>query len=377
MNPANHRIARNTIYMYVRLVTTMVISLYISRLSLEILGVSSYGLFAVVGGVLAMFTFISTSLASATSRFFNTEMGKTNGDLNACFNINLLLHVCLAVIIFILAESIGLWYIYHYLNVADGKIGDAVFVYQVSIFTACLGIVNTPYQSLITAHEKFNFMAVLDIFNSVVRLAGILMLSLLPSEGWIIHLSFLSDTEIRYSSLRLYALVFALTTVTSFVVYHWEAYHRWHDIIKFRFVRGRKRYQDVLVFNNWNLLATMAYMANSSGTDLLFNMFFGTSVNGAFAVSKSVKQGIVSFTGNFDSASAPQIIQSYAANDKNRYTFLCNKIGKINLLAFELICFPLLIQLNYVLHLWLGKVPDGAYTLTFLCIIQGRLSENS
>lgn len=357
MDVANKRIAKNTVYMYIRLVTMMVVGLYISRLALEILGVSDYGLFAVVGGVLGIFTFISGSLASATSRFFNVEMGKVDGDVNASFNINLVLHVGLAILVFVLAETIGLWYVYHHLNIAEGKLGDAVFVYQVCMLTACLGIINTPYQSLLTAHERFRFMAILDIVNSLVRLGAILLLSLAPSGG-----------------LRWYSIIFSLTTLTTFVAYHWVAYIEWRNIIKWRWVRGWEHYKGVLAFNNWNMLATMSYMANSSGADLLLNAFFGTTMNGAFAISKTVKQSIASFTGNFDSASAPQIIQSYAAHDVKRYTYLCNKIGRINLLAFEFLCFPLLIELDFVLHLWLGKVPEGAYGLTYLSIIQGGIA---
>lgn len=357
MDVANKRIAKNTVYMYIRLVTMMVVGLYISRLALEILGVSDYGLFAVVGGVLGIFTFISGSLASATSRFFNVEMGKADGDVNASFNINLVLHVGLAVSVLILAETIGLWYVYHHLNIAEGKLCDAVFVYQICMLTACLGIINTPYQSLLTAHERFRFMAILDIVNSLVRLGAILLLSLAPSGG-----------------LRWYSIIFSLTTLTTFVAYHWVAYIEWRNIIKWRWVKGWEHYKGVLAFNNWNMLATMSYMANSSGADLLLNAFFGTTMNGAFAISKTVKQSIASFTGNFDSASAPQIIQSYAAHDVKRYTYLCNKIGRINLLAFEFLCFPLLIELDFVLHLWLGKVPEGAYGLTYLSIIQGGIA---
>ena len=335
----------------------MVIGLYVSRLAIALLGVSDYGLFSVVGGVLAMFTFISGSLASATSRFFNIEMGKKGGDVNASFNINLVLHCVMAAIVLVLAESIGLWYIYQHLNVEPGKINEAVFVYQVSIVTACLGIVNTPYQSLLTAHEKFGFLAMVDIANSLLRLACVLGLTLLPEAG-----------------LRLYSLIFALTTVTTFIAYHYMALLRWRDTIRPRFIRGWGRYREVLVFNNWNLLATMAYMANSSGVDLLLNAFFGTPMNGAFAVSKTVKTGISSFTSNFDTASAPQIVQSYAAGDRDRYTYLCHKLGRINILMFELLCFPLLVELHFVLHLWLGKVPAGAYELTFLGIIQGGIA---
>lgn len=343
--------------MYVRLFTVMVIGLYTSRLVLEILGVSDYGLFSVVGGVLAMFTFISSSLSSATSRFFNTEMGK-GGDVNASFNINLVLHVAMAILVFAFAESIGLWYVYNYLNVAADKLPDAVFVYHVSILTACLGIVNSPYQSLFCAYERFEFMAILDIVNSFVRLGCILLLSLY-------HGTF---------ALRIYSVIFALTTVNTFVVYHYVAYRRWPAIIRRHFVRGWNEYREVLDFGGWNLFATMAYMANSSGVDLLLNAFFGTPMNGAFAVSKTVKTNIMNFTGNFDNASAPQIIQSYAAGDCQRYTYLCNKLGRINILVFELMCFPLLAELPFLLQIWLGKVPDGAYELTFLSIIQGGIA---
>ena len=358
MRSAIRRIAKNTAFMYVRLLTTMVIGLYVSRLALEILGVSDYGLFAVVGGVLAMFTFISNSLASATSRFFNTEMGKKDGDVNASFNINLLLPVCLAIIIFALAETIGLWYVYNRLNVEPGKLADAVFVYHISIITACLGIVNGPYQSLFAAHERFKFMAVMDIVNSLVRLGCILMLSLYHGDY----------------ALRVYSIIFSLTTANTFVVYHWVAYRNWAHIIKYRFVGGWQRYREVLSFGGWNVLATMAYMVRSSGSDLLLNSFFGTAMNGAFAISRTVNQSIMSFTGSFDSASAPQIIQSYAAGDNDRCTYLCNKIGRINILMFELLCIPLLIELDFVLRLWLGKVPDGAYMLTYLNILVGGMS---
>lgn len=357
MESANKRIAKNTIYMYIRLFATMVIGLYTSRLVLEILGVSDYGLFAVVGGVLAMFTFISSSLSSATSRFLNAEMGR-NGDLNATYNINFLLHLCLAAIIFVLAESIGLWYVCHHLNVMPGRLADAVFVYQVSIFTACLGIVNSPCQSLFTAHERFGFIALLDIVNSIIRLGCILMLSLYQGS----------------MALRLYSIIFSLTTVNSFVIYHIEANREWKNIIKCKWVRGLRRYREVLNFGGWNLLATLSYMARSSGSDLVLNSFFGTSVNGAFAISKSVRQYTEELSTKFDGASASQIIQSYAAGNQVRYTYLANKIGRINILLFEMIAFPLLMELDFVLHLWLGKVPDGALQFTYLNILVGGVS---
>lgn len=339
---ANKRIAKNTVFMYIRLFTTMFIGLYTSRIVLLTLGVSDYGLYSIVGGVLAMFTFISGSLSGATSRFFNVEMGRPDGDVNRSFNINLVLHTGLAGIILLLAETIGLWYIYSYLNIESGKIDDAVFVYQVSIFTACLGIINSPYSSLFSAFERFGFLASFDILNTIIRLACVILMQYYDGNA-----------------LRFYSIIMCLTTVNTFVVYHWLAAKKWPQIIKLKLIKGWENYKDVISFSNWNLLATTALMARSSGCDLIINAFFGTVVNGAFAVSKTVNNYIMTFSTNFDSASAPQIIQSYSAGDYQRCNYLVNKLGRFCLLLFEIIFFPLYIELDFILHLWLGVVPEG------------------
>ncbi len=342
----NKRIAKNTVFMYMRLFTTMLIGLYTSRIVLLTLGVSDYGLYSIVGGVLAMFTFISGSLSGATSRFFNVEMGKPDGDVNRCFNINLILHTGLAGIILLLAETIGLWYIYNYLNIESGKIGDAVFVYQVSILTACLGVINSPYSSLFSAFERFGFLASFDIVNTIIRLVCVILMQYYDGNA-----------------LRFYSMIMCLTTVNTFVVYHWLAAKKWPKIVKFKLIGEWKNYKNVIAFSNWNLLATTALMARSSGCDLIINSFFGTVVNGAFAVSKTVNNYIMTFSTNFDSASAPQIIQSYSAGDHGRCNYLVNKLGRFCLLLFEIIFFPLYIELDFILHLWLGEVPEG--TLLF------------
>lgn len=353
MESANRRIAKNTLYMYIRLFTTMFIGLYSSRIVLQVLGVSDYGLFSVVGGVLAMFTFISGSLGAATSRFLNTEMGRSDGDVNRIFNVNVILHIILSVIIFILAETIGLWYVYNKLTVAPGKLPDAVFIYNVAIITACLGIVNSPYASLFTAHERFKFLAQFDILNTLFRFGCILLLQLYQGNY----------------ALRLYAIIMTLTTVNTFVVYHWIAGRKWPDTIRFRIVHGWHHYKEVLIFGNWNLLGTVSYMLRNSGSDLLLNSFFGTSMNGAFAIGQSINQYVTDFSLKFDSASAPQIIQSYSAKEIERYSFLTYKMGRLSLLLFLFAFFPLYIQLEFILQLWLGYVPEGTLVFTELNLI--------
>ena len=222
----NKKIAKNTIFIYFRIFTTMIIGLYSSRIVLQVLGISDFGIFSVVGGVLAMFTFITASLGTATSRFFNVEMGKENGDVNKIFNVNQFLHIVLAVIIFILTETIGLWYIYNKLVLPDGKLMDALFVYQVSIITICLGIVNEPYSSLFSSHEKFGFLTLFDIGNTLLRFACVLALLYLPGN-----------------SLRYYAIIMSLTTINTFLVFHIYAAHKWPKIIKLRFIKGWSNYK--------------------------------------------------------------------------------------------------------------------------------------
>lgn len=356
----NKRIAKNAIYMYVRFFVTLVVGLYISRVVLQILGVSDYGLYNVVGGILALFSFLSSSLGSATGRFFNFEMGRTNGNLNRAFNVNVALHSAMAILVFMLAEIAGLYYIYNFLKVENGKLNDAVFIYQISIIASCLGIVNTPYNSLFTAKEKFAFLAIVDICNILVRLILVAMLKFFHGEV-----------------LRLYAIIMVLTTVSNFVIYHWVAYRKWPDIIEFHFVRKWLYYKEVLVFSWWNLLATLATIARSSGSDMLINTFFGTVINGAYAISRNITGYVLTFTSYFEGASSPQITTSYSAGDYKRCSYLVNKLGRINLLMFELILFPLYIELDFILHIWLGKVPDGVLLLTQLNLVLALVSLTS
>lgn len=328
--------------MYIRLGVTLLIGLYTSRVVLLVLGISDYGLFNVVGGLLAMFTFISGSLSAATSRFFNVEMGKSNGDVNKSYNVNFILHVGLAVITFVLAETIGLWYVYSKLNIEPGQLENAVFIFHVSIITACIGIINGPCSSLFAAYERFSFLAKFDIVNTLIRLVCILLLQYYNGNA-----------------LRVYAIIMSLTTVNSCVVFYWIALKKWPEIIKLKFIKGWQNYKEVLSFGGWNLLSTLALMIRTTGCDLIINYFFNTAINGAFAISKTVNNYITTFSTNFDSASGPQIIQSYSAGDYTRSTYLVNKLGRFCLLLFELVFFPLYIELNFILHLWLKEVPSN------------------
>lgn len=362
-NSGNKRIAKNTLVIYGQMMLKMFLGLFTSRLALEALGVSDFGLNSVVGGVVVLFTFISNSLYGTTIRFINVERGKLDGDLNRMFNVCNVIHIAMAIFLFVLLEVGGVYYIHHYLNVDSGKEADAMFVFQVSTVMCCLGIINVPYVSLFNATEKFMFTAVVEISVKVAQL--ILLVWLLTYEG---------------CRIRAFALIETLTTLTSFVVYHYYAYHRWYEVVKWRFVKIMKIYKEILSFSLYNMLSTLAIMARGQGCVLLINYFFGTVVNGAFAVARTVERNIGPFAGNFQSAATPQITQCYSSGDMERVFYLTSRVGRYCILMMMLAFFPLWSELDFILHVWLVKVPEGAVVfcqmillLTFVAVTDGGI----
>ena len=339
----NKRIAKNTLVIYGQLILKMFLGLFTSRLALEALGVSDFGLNSVVGGVIVLFTFISNSLSETTIRFINVERGKPDGDLNKVFNVCNVLHIAMAIFLFVLLEVGGVYYIHHYLNVDPGRESDAMFVFQVSTIMCCLGIINVPFFSLFNATEKFMFTAVVEISVKVVQLG--LLFWLLTYEG---------------NRIRAFALIETLTTMTSFIVYHYYAYRRWSEVVKWKFVKGWQIYKEVLVFSSYNLLQTLSVMVRGQGCVLLINYFFGTVMNGAFAVAKTVERNASPFANNFHAAAAPQITQNYSSGDMERVFYLTSRVGKYCMLMMMLAFFPLWAELDFILHIWLIKVPEGA-----------------
>lgn len=343
MQDSNKRIAKNTLILYIRIAVTMLVGLFTSRYILQVLGVSDYGLYNVVGSVIGMYAFISSSLSGTTIRFMNYEMGKEHGDVNRMFNICNFLHICMAVVILIISETFGIWYIDNYLNVAPGKLDDAMFVFQVSITVSCLGIINVPYSSLYNVHEKFLFPALLDIGYTIFKL--LLVIFLLYYQG---------------NVLRLFALMMSLTTLSSFIIYHYLAYRNWHDIVRWKFVPGWKNYKEPLFFTSYNVLSTMAMTARDTGSNLLINYFFGTVVNAAYAVAGSVQGYVNSFIGSLGGAATPQITQNMAGTNKDRSDYLAKNIARVTIALTAFVALPLFVEIPFILKVWLKTPPQDA-----------------
>ena len=358
---ANIRIARNTIVIYIRMAVTILVGIITSRLVLQALGASDVGIYSAVGSTVALVSFITGALTATTVRFMNFEMGKADGDTNRMFNICHVIHIGGALVLFLLLESIGLWYIHHYLNVPPGKETDAMFVFQVSTVVACLGIANVPFQSLFNVHERFATVAVVDIVNALVKLG--LVIGLLYWTG---------------NGLRLYAVLMSVTTWICFVVYRWLCRRNWPGIIRWKFVRERKAYRDVLVFNNYNLLSSASMIARSQGSNMLINAFFGTTVNAAYFYAGTVQNYVNQFIANFDTAAAPQLTQNIGAGNEGRSVALAERVCRICILLFLLLFFPLWSELDFILNLWLGaKIPAGTVLMCRWTLLVAAASATS
>lgn len=346
----NKRIAKNTLIVYARLFIVTVIGLMTSRFVLQILGISDYGLYNVVGGVIALFSVLAGSMSSTTIRFLNIEIGKENGDPNRVFNICQVTHFVFALLVLVLAETIGFIYILNYLNVEHDKENDAMFVFQVSTIVACIGIINVPCQSVFVAKEKFFHIAVIDIANALIRFGLILLL--FYCQG---------------NVLRLYAILMSASTFVSFIAYHYLCTRYWPGLVKWKYFNKFHEYKELLVYNNYVLLSSVAYLCRSQGSNLLINFFYGTVVNGAYGIARTVEAFVGTFMVNFDSAAAPQITQNVGKGNLAGASAIASRSCRMCQLLSLLIVFPLYAEMNFVLQLWLGTVPE--HTVSFCRVI--------
>ena len=351
MEKNNKRIMLNTGVMYVRLILTTVIGLLSSRFVLQALGARDYGLYSVVGGLITMLGVINIAMHTTTRRFINVEMGKDNGNLNRIFNICRILHFGLAIFIFLIAESIGMFYIYNYLNVDPGKLNDAVFVFQVSTISAAISIINVPYQALLQAYEKFTQVAVADILTSFSKL--LFVISLLYIEG---------------NSLRIYAVGMSVLTLLSLLYYNIACLLQWKDVVRYKIYKERNKYKEILVFNNYVALGATAYLCRTNGSNMLVNFFFGTLVNAAFAIGYTVESFCILFVNNLGSAATPQIAMNFA-NNNERSVFLTEILNKVSIYLMLMIVVPISLELDFILKLWLKDVPEGTLLICHLTLL--------
>lgn len=346
----NKRIAKNTLLLYFRMFLIMGVTLYTSRVVLSTLGVKDFGIYNIVGGIVVLFSFLNTAMTSATQRFLNFEMGRGgNDDVSRVFSMSMTAHLSIVVFIIILSETIGLWFLNSQLNIPAERINAANWVYQFTILTFCIQIIRVPYNASIIAYEKMSFYAYVGVFEVVMKLCVVFSL-----------LYFGRD------KLKLYAL---LTCGVSFVVLiFYKIYcNKVFPISKYNYFWDATLYKKLMSFSGWSLFGSLANVGAQQGLNILLNIFFGVTVNAAMGIANQVSGAINGFVSNFQIAFKPQIIKSYASNDKTYFMNLIFQSSKFSYYLLLLLSLPILINTDYILEIWLKNVPE--YSVSFCRLI--------
>lgn len=349
---SNKTIAKNTLFLYLRMFISLGLSLITGRVVLRTLGVEDYGINAVVGGVLGMFGVIQTSMIGATSRFITYELGK--GDkkrLSDTFSTTLTIHIIIGVILVVLLETVGLWFLNNKLVIPGNRMFAANVIYQFSVFSTMLGVTQTPYSSTMVAHEKLNVYAYFDVLNMALKLVIIYIL-LIGNM----------DKLILYGILTLCVSTFMLLLNRFYCIKHFEEAH-------YHFIWDKSLLKPIFSFSGWDIFGNFAVMARGEGIAMLINMFFGVTFNAAVGIANTVTAAVGGFTGNIIMAIRPQLVKRYATGDYDSMLRLMHQGTILSFILMTYLGVPLMSQIHFVLNLWLGLVPDYACLLTNLTLL--------
>ncbi len=343
----NKLIVKNTLYLYIRMFLTMGISLYVSRIVLQQLGIENYGIYSVVGSLTLFFQFMNYGISNSLQRFlaYNIGINDTN-EIHKCFSAGLaaILLICLAVIL--LGEFTGLLALKYIIEIPAGRESDALFVFQFSLLILVLNTINGSFESLILANERMSFFAYLAIAEAGMKLVLAFLLPIMPGD-----------------KLHTYIILLTVTTIIILIC------HITYCRINFPYVRitlkgARERLRAIFSFTGWNTLSSFADLCYLQGSNIILNSFFGVALNAAMGVTNQVKNAVSTFSRNIQVAANPQMIKDYARGDYKNFSSLTYTISKISYLLLLIIGIPILLNTNTILSLWLTIVPP--YTATFI-----------
>ena len=347
------RIAKNTMLLYGRMLFNMVVVFYTSRILLNILGVEDYGVYNVVGGVVALFSFLNGTLGGATSRFITFDLGKGNlEDLSKTFSAAFICHLIIGGIVVILAESIGLYLLTHKMIIPEESRTAAMWVFHFSVASAFLTMTQVPYNASIIAHEKMNAFAYIGITDTILKLSVVLILK------------YLFDTN----RLFLYGLFIFCETIIITVCYRLYC-RKCFDECKLHFSYDATRTKRLISYAGWDFIGCFSTVAQGQGLNVLLNMFFGPAVNAARAISVQVNGAVGQFSNNFMMAVRPQIIKAYANNQIKEMMDLVYPSAKYGFIMALFLVLPLVAETHIILEFWLKNVPDFAVPFCQILLI--------
>ncbi len=333
------------------MLVVMAVSFYTSRVILQALGAEDYGIYNVVGGIVTMMGFLNGALGASTSRFLTYELGKGNIErLKETFSASLNLHICVALLVLIIGETLGLWFFYEKLVIPEERMNAAFWVYQFSVITTMINFTQVPYNATIIAHEKMSIYAYVGLYEAFSKLAIVYLITISPIDR-----------------LVFYALLLMINQIAIRFFYRFYATKRYEEC-RFRFIRDKQLYKTLMGYSGWDLFGGVAIVCQGQGINILLNIFFGPVVNAACAIAVQIQSAVSIFVNNFLMAVRPQVVKNYAeGNTKQMYslTFYAAKFSYLLMLALVL---PICFEIDFILKLWLGNIiPD--FTNIFAIIV--------
>lgn len=346
-NATDRRIAKNSAFLYGRMIVTLGISLYTSRVVLDTLGVDDFGIYNVVGAIVTIFAFLNGSMAGATQRFLNFEMGRRNDEgLRHTFRSSLLIHTIIALVVLILGETIGVWYVNNHLVVGAGRLFAANCTFQLSLAACVCTIIQVPFTAAVIAHERMDALAIITLLNALFKFGVALSLSLFATL----------DTLIIYAALMLAVTILTLACYIGYARYNF-------DECRHRASAPRKVVRALLGFSVADIFGNMCYSMRLQSVAVILNRFGGQALNAAVGLNLQVSGAITQFGTTIISAFRPQIIQQYAAENYPYMQRLMINCSKYSLLMISIIGIPAIVGMDFLLDMWLKDVP--AYTAVF------------
>lgn len=343
----NKRIAKNTVFLYIRMLITMGVSLYTSRVILRVLGVEDFGVYNVVGGVVTMFAFMNAAMSSATQRYITFAIGESDKQrLKAVFSTSVQIHFIISFIVFVFAETFGLWYVLTKLVVPENREIAAMWVYQCSVLTSIIGIVSVPYTAVIVAHERMSAFAYMSILEVLFKLLIALCLIFIPI-----------DKLTSYAVLGLVVQIIMRYVYLRYSVKHFDEskYHRVYD---------KQLFKEMISFAGWSFFGNFASVLSGQGVNMVLNMYFGPVVNAARGVAVQVQSAVHQFANNFQMAVNPQITKSYALGELEQMHTLMFRSARFSFFLLFILVLPILLETNFILTLWLKTIPQNAVIFT-------------
>ena len=361
-NVDSKRVAKNTIVLYFRMLFQMVVFFYTSRVVMEELGFEDYGIYDVVGAAIGILVFLNNSMLNCTQRFITFAIGKNNVDyLNSVYSVSLIIHTLLALLIFIVGETVGLWYVNNFMVIPACRVDAAIMVYHCSLLSAVVMVMSVPYNSAIVAYEKMTAFASITILDVLLKLGIVLALPLFPGD-----------------KLKNYALLMLAEAVVIRLVYGLYCNFNFKNL-SFVWVKAGKLYKEMLSFAGWSTFGNFALACNVQGMNLLLNAFGGAVLNAARGAAFQVQMGVTAFTASFQTAINPQITKSCACGDLKSMNKLVLRSSRFSFFLLLLIALPLALEMPQILSVWLTNVPPYAvvFTRLLLCVTLVEAVANS